>query len=187
MPQLTPRIVAVTAREEAVVTQAYLDTANPPVWTWSMGLTAAAGVDVKKYKDKPASLGECLLAAVSVMKARYLPAVLKAFAGTTLNDAQLAAALSFHWHTGAIGRADWVKNWRLEQRDQSRKSLVSNYLGGGSFLQRRQREASLFFDNVWPTDYGVLVYDGVLKPSYRPTKARRVDIIPVLQQIMGGQ
>ena len=103
---LTERAAMETIEHEAIVQEAYKDSEG--VWTWSVGLTAASGVNPFAYKDKPASLVTCLTAYVERVRSKYLPEVVKAFAGVSLTEAQLAAALAFHWNTGAIGRSDWV-------------------------------------------------------------------------------
>lgn len=187
MMQLTPRIVAYVAHEEGLVPQAYLDSDVPPNWTWSIGLTAAAGVKVQNYINRPQPLDICLQAAIQRLDKIYLPAVAQAFAGMALNDAQVAAALGFHWNTGAIGHADWVKLARtLTDATKAETALVSNYTGEGALLARRQREAALFFHNTWPADLRCPVYSEVTGPAYHPRKPVLTDLLPVLQSIMGG-
>ena len=92
--QLTPRAVAYLATEEGIALESYLDSADPPNWTWAMGLTA--------------SLVDCIRASTARLNAVYMPAINRAFAGHPLNDGQLAAALSFHWSTDASEHADWA-------------------------------------------------------------------------------
>ena len=183
--QLTPRIVAFLAAQEGIACEAYYDSATPPVWTWAMGLTAAAGVQVQQYVNRPAPLADCIRASINHLNAAYLPAVNKAFAGHALNDAQLAAALSFHWNTGEIGHASWVRDWTGGASTTARAALTENYIGGGQLLARRKREAALFFDGTWPDDMRCPVWQ-VSKPGYRPRAPVATEIMPILQQIMGG-
>lgn len=184
--QLTPRIVAYIAHEEGLVPEAYYDSDTPPNLTWSMGLTAKTGLKVARYLNRPAPLSECLSAAITHMQAQYLPALAKAFAGHTLGDAQIAAALGFHWNTGAIGHADWVAHWRAGDADAARAALTGNYTQGGALLARRQREAALFFDGRWPNPM-LCAVSQVSKPGYHPFKPTAIDIMPALQSIMEGQ
>ncbi|KUR80744.1 hypothetical protein AQZ49_01570 [Novosphingobium sp. FSW06-99] len=177
--------MAYTSHEEGIAREAYLDSAQPPVWTWSMGLTAAAGINVLQYRNRPAPIEVCLNAAIERLNAAYLPNVNRAFAGHALNDAQLAAAVSFEWNTDAIGRADWVHHWIAGNMAAARRDLTFNYLGGGQLADRRKREAALFFDNTWPADMHCPVWQ-VSHPGYRPYKPVATDVMPILQSIMGG-
>lgn len=172
---LTPRVLAELVHHEAIVREAYLDSVK--VWTWSVGITDEAGIDVLRYKDNPASLADCLAAFVSVVRNRYLPAVLAAFAGRELTEAQLGAALSFHYNTGAIGRATWVKN-------PTRAGLLA-WNKPAVIIPRREKEAALFFDGRWSNDGKATVYP-VRKPQYTPDFRRpeRVDISAELEALL---
>ncbi|WP_353229671.1 hypothetical protein [Novosphingobium sp.] len=106
--QLTPRAVAYLATEEGIALESYLDSADPPNWTWAMGLTASAKIAVQDQVHRPAPLVDCIRASTARLNAVYMPAINRAFAGHPLNDGQLAAALSFHWSTDASEHADWA-------------------------------------------------------------------------------
>ena len=183
--QLTVRSVAYLAHEEGLGREAYYDSNKPPVLTWAIGLTRAAGVNVQQYVNRPAPIADCLRASIAHLAAGYLPNVNRAFAGHALNDAQLAAAISFEWNTDAIGRADWVHHWTGGDSAKARAGLVGNYLNGGALKARREREAALFFEGVWPDDMRCPVWQ-VSHPSLRPFKPVPTDIVPILQSIMGG-
>lgn len=195
MIALTPRVVALIGHEEGLVREAYLDSAAPPVWTWALGVAATSGIDVLQYKDRPQPINMCLKASIDMMRRRYLPDVLDAFGGFPLSEAQLAAALSFHWNTGAIARTAWVSEVVQGEMDSARAFLEAHYtndrtddgINNGTLTARRAREAALFFDSVWPADLRVPIVP-VSKPSYRPAFSRAVptDLMPMLQQIMGG-
>jgi lysozyme len=181
---LTPRIVAYVASEEGLVREAYKDSSN--VWTWALGVTNMSGHEVyPRYKDSPQSIERCIEVSVWLMRNHYLPAVLDAFKGASLTEAQLAAALSFHWNTGAIKRTDWVRMWRSGDATGARKFLVSHYLNGGVLKKRREKEAALFFSGVWPADMRVPVYP-VRKPSYQPDfrRGEMIDIVPLIKGIV---
>jgi lysozyme len=179
---LTPRAVAYPLSEEGVVLEAYKD--NVGVWTWAGGIATTSGFNVAQYKDKPASLDTALRATVDYMRTRYLPAVAKAFAGHDLTEAQFAAALSFHWNTGAILTAQWVKDF-MAGKPASARADIMQWASHGALTARRKREAALFFDGVWPS-LSVPVY-GIAKPSYHPSGSHSIDALPVLQSILGGQ
>ena len=99
----------------------------------------------------------------------------------------MAAALSFHYNTGAIRTTEWVKLFKAGKIAEARAFLISHYLNGGALLKRRKLEAALFFDGVWTTD-GKATVLGVKKPSYTPdwASAKQIDIIPALTAIMGA-
>lgn len=180
---LTARSVAFLGWLEAVGLAAYRDSSG--IWTWSLGLTAASGVQIAKYVDAAADIATCLHAAVDVLQRQYLPSVERAFAGLVLTDAQISAALSFQWNTGAIGRADWVRKWRAGDAAAARASLVDNWSSHGTLKARRESERDLFFDGIWPADMRVRVFTTGRAHHYRPTAGTLTDIVPMLQKILG--
>ena len=121
MRPLTPRIVGEILHHEGLVREAYRDSAG--VWTWSVGITSASGHRVERYRDNPQSIARCLEVFVWLLTARYLPAVLAAFGGFVPQEHELAAALSFHWNTGAIGRAAWLKRFLAGERDEDEENV----------------------------------------------------------------
>lgn len=185
MNTLSVRGAAELVEHESIVLEAYYDNAKPPVLTWGIGVTNASGHNVDRYKDKPQTVERVLEVYVWLLKANYLPAVLKAFSGFPLNEHQLAAALSFHYNTGSILKTEWVGLVKAGKMKEARDFLTSHYLNGGSLTKRRKLEAALFFDGIWTTDGKVTVL-GVNKPSYTPnwSSAKSVDIIPALTAVM---
>lgn len=182
--KLTPRIVAAVAHEEGLVIEAYRDSVN--VWTWALGVTNASGHEVyPRYLDKPTSVEQALRVSVWLLENRYLPAVQQAFDGQRLKEHEIAGALAFHWNTGALGRASWVKLWKAGLTDKARAAYLS-WNKPSAIVPRRTRDAALFFDGAWG-DLRVPLYP-VAKPSYRPKirDAVMVDVQPMLEQIMGG-
>lgn len=176
--ELTPKVVAFLASLEGFALESYLDTGN--VWTWALGVTSASGHDVMRYKDKPSSVQEALEVSVWLLKEKYLPSVVKAFP-QGLNEAQLGAALSFHWNTGAISKADWVKAWNAHQAPEAYAGVLE-WSSHGLLTGRRMVERELFFKGTWPSDLRAAQYP-VLKPSYHPDfrHASKVDLLPILQ------
>jgi lysozyme len=179
---LTPRSVAYPLTEEGYVPEAYKDAGG--VWTVFGGIATTSGYNVLQWKDKPATLDAGLRATIDFMRERFLPDVARTFAGHALTEAQLAAALSFHWNTGAIGKAQWVKDFLGDNVAAARIDIMQ-WASHGQLTARRVRERSLFFDGVWPS-MNVPIY-AVAKPSYRPVTPRTIDVVPVLQSILGGQ
>lgn len=180
--KLTPRIVAAVAHEEGLVLEAYRDSQN--VWTAFLGVTNASGHQVHpRYLDKPTTIEKALEVSIWLLENKYLPAVRTAFAGHNLTETQIAGALTFHWNTGAIGRASWVKAFRDGDMVKARQGYLA-WNKPAEIIPRRKRDAELFFDGKWP-DLRTPIWR-VAKPSYRPVAGKPIDILPMLQQIMGG-
>lgn len=173
---LTVRAACELVTHEAIVLEWYKDSKG--VGTWGIGVTDASGHKVDRYKDNPQTVQRCLEVYVWLLRNQYIPPVLKAFAGTKLSEAQFAAALSFHYNTGAIEHTDWVKLFRQGRDGEARKFLETHYLNGGDLTARRKAEAALFFDGVWSADNGTTIVWPVRKPSYTPdwSRPREVDI-----------
>lgn len=179
---LTPRAVAFVAGEEGLVREAYLDSEN--VWTWALGVTNASGHLVfPRYRDNPQPLDACVEVSIWLMRKRYLPLVASAFHGHALAEHQLAAALSFHWNTGAIGRASWVKSFLAGDIAKARSEFMQ-WRNPVSIIERRRRELDLFFEGKWPAKLGRVPVWRVAKPSYRPKGSTPVELLPVIERIM---
>lgn len=167
---------------EAIVQEAYLDSKG--IWTWGIGVTNASGHIVNRYRDKPQTLQKCLEIFIWLVKTKYLREVLEAFKGYPLTEAQLAAAVSFHYNTGKIGSASWVDLWKQKKYADARVSFAS-WRFPKEILGRRNKEIALFFDGVWSSD-GKSNVIPVRKPSYQPdfSKTQRVDISEDLKKAL---
>ena len=108
--------------------------------------------------------------------------MLQTFAGHKLTEAQLGAALSFHYNTGAIARADWVRKWKAGDKEGARRAIL-NWSKPAEIIGRRKAEQALFFDGKWSNNGTALVFD-VAKPSYQPTRPKRVNIMPALEALL---
>lgn len=180
--QLTPKVAAFIAAKEGLVCEAYKDSKG--VWTWALGVTNASGHQVHpRYLDNPQPIARCLEVSVWLMEQKYLPAVAKAFATFDLTEAQLAAALSFHWNTGAILSAGWVKLWKQGELAQARRAFMA-WNKPAEIVPRRQAECDLFFDGKWPSLI-CPVYP-VRKASHTPDwgKAQRIDLLPIIEGML---
>lgn len=184
MRDLTPRIALELIAHEGVAREAYRDSVG--VWTWSVGITQASGHAVfPRYKDNPQPLEHCLAVFLWLLRTKYLPAVLAAFGAVELTEPQLGAALSFHWNTGAIARAGWVRRFVAGDAAGARVAML-DWARPPALLPRRRREQALFFDAAWTADGTALVYD-VAKPAYRPAGANRVAIAPAIARLFAGE
>lgn len=146
-PLLTYRSHLEIIEHEAIVFEAYRDSKG--IWTWGVGVTNASGHRVHpRYLHKPQTLTRCLEVYEWLVRTKYLPEVRSAFPGQRLSEAQLAAALSFHWNTGAIHRAAWVKSFLAGRTDLARTQFM-NWRTPAEIEKRRERERDLFFDGRW--------------------------------------
>ncbi|MGR3492750.1 MAG: lysozyme [Shimia sp.] len=168
--RITARMCLELLHHEAIVTRAYRDAGD--VWTWGVGLTAASGVDPLIWEDHTASLEDCLSAFATCLASRYLPEVL-AVTGP-LPEHQLAAAVSFHWNTGAIARASWVA--ALPDVDAAAEAMLE-WNKPACIQGRRAAEARLLRDGLWSHTGMIKVFGGVTEDA-RPDPAtlRLVDL-----------
>lgn len=182
--EIDAQIALEVATHEGLLTMAYKDSVG--VWTWSVGLTNASGHDVERYIDKPSTVARALEVWLWAL-ARYADDVRRAFGATELTKAQFAAALSFHWNTGAIGRATWVKQFKAGQVTKAKASFM-NYKKPPEIVPRRRAERDLFFDGKWSGDGKINQYQRVRKPSYAPDwgSVKRIDIRPTVEKLIGG-
>lgn len=163
---LSTRTLVELASHEGVVLEAYKDSVG--IWTWGIGVTSRSGHSVERYKDNPQTLERVFEIYEWLLRTKYLPDVLKAFEGYELTENQLAAALSFHYNTGAIKKASWVRSWKEGRIAQAKKEFM-NWRSPKEIIPRREKERDLFFDGVWHNEDGmVTVYQQVNKPSYTP-------------------
>lgn len=182
---LTARVALELIGHEAIVQEWYLDSVR--VGTWGIGVTNASGHNVDRYRDNPQSIERCLEIYIWLLRTRYIPDVLKAFEGVPLTEAQFAAALSFHYNTGAILKTEWVKLVRAGQLGAARQFLETHYTNAGTLTARRKAEGSLFFLGKWSQDGKATVYT-VRKPSYTPDwgSAKRIDIAADLTKALAA-
>lgn len=179
---LTRRVAMEIIGHEAIVLEAYKDSVG--VWTWGIGVTDKSGHGVKRYKDNPQTIERCLEVYIWLLREKYIPDVVKAFAGFVLTEAQFAAALSFHYNTGAILKADWVRKLKAGDMAGARAAFM-NYRKPPEIIKRRTAERDLFFDGEWTSDGKATVLQ-VNKPSYSPkwSSAKRVDIAAALEGLL---
>jgi lysozyme len=166
------------AGHEAVIRETYRDSVGKD--TWSVGLTSATGHDVTRYIGKPQPLEHCLAVYVWALR-EYAVGVRKAFAGMKLTKAQFAAALSFHWNTGKIGKASWVKRFKAGDIAGAREAFML-YRKPPEIEGRREKERDLFFDGVWSNDGTMTEYTRLTRKRTPVWKsAVRIDVREILR------
>lgn len=180
--RLTVRALQELVEHEAIVQEAYLDSKG--ILTWGIGVTNKSGHRVERYRDNPQSIERCIEIFVWLLRTEYVPDVEAEFAGHELTEAQFAAALSFHWNTGAIGQASWCDAWKAGDIADARRRFMQ-WRKPAEIIPRREKEAALFFDGKWSQD-GLADVIPVRKPSYLPDfrNARQVDIRADLERAL---
>jgi lysozyme len=143
--QTSAQGVTFLERHEGVVLRAYRCPAG--VWTIGAGLTAASGV-VKPKAGMTITAAEATRLLQEALRRNYEPAVARAMARKTgPRQHEFDAGVSFHFNTGAIGRASWVKRWMTGDGVGTRAALKLWKKGGGKVLpglvRRREEEADL--------------------------------------------
>jgi lysozyme len=130
------------ASHEALIRQTYKDGVGK--LTWCVGMTNATGHRVERCICKPRPLQHCMNIFAWALS-NYAAGVRRAFAGYKLTKAQFAAAMSFHWNTGAIERALWVDLWKQGKVDESWAAIM-NWHNPSEVTGRREKVRDLFFD-----------------------------------------
>lgn len=150
MSQTTsPRGRAALKLEEGDVLKAYRCPAGR--WTIGVGLTKASGVvDPKPGMVITAKESDRLL--TLALERNYEPAVNEAMPGAAQNA--FDGGVSFHFNTGAIGRASWVKSWKVKDWVRVERGLKAWNKGGGKVLpglvRRRHNEFTMIRRGLYP-------------------------------------
>lgn len=149
--QVSDEGIAFLAAHEGIVPAPYKDSVN--VLTYGIGHTAAAGSPnpADLPQGMPDDLDEELREVFRVFRSdleRYAAAVERAVK-RPMTQAQFDAAVSFHFNTGAIGRASWVKKFNAGDTAGAAKSIMG-WTKPKEIIPRRKAEQKLFRDG----DYG---------------------------------
>lgn len=149
--QMTDRGLLALARHEGIVPAPYLDVVR--VWTFGVGHTAAAGAPDPGLlpRGMPADLDAGIGAALRLFRAdltRYEAEVLRAVT-VPLSTHEFDALVSFHYNTGAIGRAALTRALNAGDRAGAGGAFM-NWLRPASLRQRREAERDLFLQGRYP-------------------------------------
>jgi GH24 family phage-related lysozyme (muramidase) len=172
--KVTPKMAMSVLRHEGIVPQAYKDSVG--VLTWGVGVTNASGHAVQRYVKNPQPMPHVLRIFVWLLETKYMPAVRKAFAGHELTEAQWASALSFHYNTGGIRRASWVKDFKAGDMAGARRGFMG-WSKPVAIIPRRRLERDIFFGDK-PFDPGktATVYRSVSQNSMQPIQPAKVNV-----------
>lgn len=147
--QTSDRGIAYIERVEGVVLKAYRDPVG--FWTIGGGLTAASGVIVPKAGMVITREEATRLMKLALTRS-YEPAVAAAMPHAEQHE--FDGGVSFHWNTGAIGRASWVAAWRAGDWSAVASKIMLWTKGGGKVLpglvRRRQEELKIIRYGIYP-------------------------------------
>ena len=147
------RGIAFLVAHEGVVPAPYYDSVN--VLTYGVGHTRAAGAPdpATLPRGMPADLDAALRDVFTVFRrdlVKYETDVDRALAGMSVAQHEFDAAVSFHFNTGAIGTATWVKSWRSGRKAQAAAEMM-NWKKPAEIIPRRQAEQALFQSGTYGT------------------------------------
>ncbi len=139
------------ALHEGIVPAPYRDSVG--VWTWGLGHTAAAGNPdpSKMARGMPADLDAALRDVFNVFRAdlpKYEAGVNRAIK-VKVTQAQFDALVSFHYNTGAIGRASFVKKLNAGDVAGAAAGMMA-WSKPKEIIPRRKSEQALFAKGTYP-------------------------------------
>ncbi len=137
---------------EGIVPAPYKDSVG--VWTYGVGHTKAAGEPDPKTMPKgmPADLDAELQFVFDVFREdlkKYGADVAKAI-NVVVSQSEFDAAVSFHYNTGAISTATWVKTLNGGDRALAGQQIM-NWSKPPEIIPRRTAEQVLFTTGIYPS------------------------------------
>ena len=142
---------AALVAHEGIVPGPYFDSVG--VLTYGIGHTAAAGppAPIDMRRGMPTDIDEAVRLAFDLFEhdlAKY-EAHVNAAVKVPMTQSEYDAAVSFHYNTGAIGSATWVKDWNAGNKAKAITGIMS-WKKPASIIPRRKAEQALFRDGIYP-------------------------------------
>jgi len=175
MQRVSNRGLAEIAAHEGIVTSPYLDSVR--VWTVGVGHTASAGPPDPARNRREFSVSEIMTIFARDIE-KFEVGVRKAFT-RPLSQEQFDAAVSFHFNTGAIGRATWVKKFNAGDIAGSRKSFMS-WRKPKEIVPRREKERDLFFDGRYSSAGAATLYPANAVGAVQWSQGKRVNVLALM-------
>jgi lysozyme len=165
------------AGHEAIVPQPYFDGGG--VLTWGLGHTAGAGSPLPTSfpMGTPSPIAD-VLKVFRTDLAHYEAQVRAAFT-RPLTDTEFDAALSFHFNTGAIGYATWVKKFNAGDRAGAVAAIMS-WTTPASIKGRRKKEQLLFDKGIYSNGERANVYSTDGRGHIVWSSGKSIDLRPIL-------
>jgi lysozyme len=173
------------ALHEGIVPAPYKDSVG--VWTFGIGHTAAAGAPdpATMPRGMPADLDRALARVFEVFRhdlPKYEAGVMRALK-VPVTQAQFDALVSFHYNTGAIGRATLVKKLNAGDMAGAAAGFMA-WTKPKEITERRRQEQRLFAQGTYPqgqvTVWGATALGNVV---WKPVK--RLTMPEVLAMLRG--
>ncbi|MDE4176347.1 lysozyme [Phaeobacter sp. PT47_59] len=171
---------------EGVVPGPYLDSVK--VLTYGVGHTAAAGSPdpARLTPGMPDNLDAELVRVFGVFRRdleKYEAAVASAIK-VPVAQHEFDAAVSFHFNTGAIHRASWVRSLNAGDRAKAAAQIM-NWTKPREIIPRRQSEQELFATGKYPAQ-GVTVWTVTPDKRVKWVPARQLDPAEALALMRGS-
>lgn len=131
---------------EGLRTKAYRDSVG--VWTIGYGHAATSGRPPIPKAGMTITKAEAMEILKRDLAEAYEPAVRKALGSVPQHV--FDGAVSFHFNTGAIGKASWVGKYKAGDMAGARKAFMQ-WRKPPEIIGRRTREAELIFDGKYHT------------------------------------
>lgn len=144
--------ISALVQHEGIVPAPYLDSVG--VMTYGVGHTSAAGSPnpSEMAKGMPDDLDAAIADVFEVFSRdieKYEAAVDKAIT-VPVEQHEFDAAVSFHYNTGAIASATWVKTLNSGNKELAADQMM-NWTKPPEIIPRRQAEKDLFKTGKYPT------------------------------------
>lgn len=158
---------------EAIVTAPYKDSVG--VWTVGVGHTKGAGAP--DPDAMPKGVQRPVAEMVDLFRRDLLEyeADVRAAVKTALKQHQFDALVSFHFNTGAVGRANFVKLLNAGDLVGAAKGFM-DWKKPAEIIGRRRAEQALFRDGVYSADGKVTVYPASASGAVQWGKGKRVPV-----------
>jgi lysozyme len=160
------------ALHEGIVPAPYKDSVG--VWTYGIGHTAGAGAPdpAKMTRGMPKDLDAALRAVFDTFRhdlPKYEAGVNRAVK-VPITQAQFDALVSFHYNTGAIGKASLVKRLNAGDVDGAAAGFMA-WKKPPEIIGRRKDEQTLFAKGVYPSgQVTIWQVDGNGRVIWKPLK-----------------
>lgn len=169
--------IAEILSHEALVTAPYKDSVG--VWTVGVGHTASAGKPNPQTMDKGAQVPVAdMIALFRADLAKFEDGVNKAVT-VDLAQHEFDALVSFHFNTGAIARASFVKKLNAGDRLGAASGMLE-WKKPAEIIKRRTAEMKLFRDGKYSNDGKCTIYPADKFGKVQWSSGKRVNVASLI-------
>jgi len=172
------------ASHEGIVPMPYFDSVG--VLTFGIGHTNQAGLPPDP-RDLPRGVAQSLETVFEVFArdlARFARDVDRAIK-VPVAQHEFDAAVSFHFNTGGIGRATWVKRLNAGNR-RGAASAIMNWRRPPEIIQRRRKEQALFRDGTYTSGGYATVFRADRRGRVIWSSGKRTNVLALLGEDQTG-